>query len=64
MNIRFRRGPGQKPEFVHTLNGSALGLARVFIALLETGLEPDGRVRVPEVLVPLMGVDRIGPGGA
>ncbi len=61
MDIRFRREPGAKPEFVHTLNGSALGLARVLIAILETYQQPDGSVRVPDVLVPLMGVERIGP---
>lgn len=64
LNLRFRRDPGAKPEFVHTLNGSSLGLARVMVAIMEAYLEPDGSVRVPEVLVPLMGVDRIGPPGA
>ncbi len=62
MNIRFRRHPGAKPEFVHTLNGSALGLARTLIAILETNQQPDGTVRVPDVLVPLVGTEVIGPG--
>ena len=62
MDIRFRRNPGAKPEFVHTLNGSALGLARVLVAVIETYQQPDGSVRVPDVLVPLMGVERLGPG--
>ena len=62
MDIRFRREPGAKPEFLHTLNGSALGMARVLIAVLETYQQPDGTVRVPDVLVPLMGVDRLGAG--
>ena len=61
MDIRFRRQAGGKPEFVHTLNGSSLGLARTLIAVLENGLQPDGAVRIPDVLVPLMGVERIGP---
>ncbi len=61
MDIRYRPRPGAKPEFVHTLNGSALGLARVLIAILETYQQPDGSVRVPDALVPLMGTDRIGP---
>lgn len=64
LDIRFRRAKGAKPEFVHTLNGSQLGLARVLIAILETYQQPDGSVRVPDVLVPLMGVDRIGPARA
>jgi seryl-tRNA synthetase len=62
MDIRFRRQRGAKPEFVHTLNGSALGLARTLIALLETHLQPDGSVRIPAALVPYLGVERIGPG--
>ena len=64
MDIRFRPVRGAKPEFVHTLNGSALGLARTLIAVLETYQEPDGGVRIPPALVPLMGVDRIGRGAA
>ncbi len=64
MNIRYRAARNAKPDFVHTLNGSALGLARTFIAVLEHYQEPDGSVRIPEVLVPLIGVDRIGPGRA
>lgn len=48
--IRFRSGGGAKPELVHTLNGSGLAIPRVLAALLENGLEADGRVRVPEVL--------------
>lgn len=64
LDVRFRREKGQKPEFVHTLNGSHFGLARLLIAIIETGEQPDGSVKVPDVLVPLMGVDRIGPGRA
>jgi seryl-tRNA synthetase len=62
MDIRYRSAKGAKPEFVHTLNGSALGLARTFVAVLETGQQEDGSVRVPDVLAALMGTDRIGPG--
>ena len=61
LDVRFRRAAGAKPEFVHTLNGSMLGLARVWIAIVESGLQQDGSVRLPEVLVPLMGADRIVP---
>lgn len=46
-NIRFRRKPGDKPEFVHTLNGSGLALPRILIALLENNQQEDGTVRVP-----------------
>lgn len=64
LDLRFRREKGAKPEFVHTLNGSHFGLARTWIAVVENGLQPDGSVKIPEVLVPYMGTDRIGPGRA
>jgi seryl-tRNA synthetase len=50
MAIRHRPEPGARPELVHTLNGSALGMARTFAAILETYQRPDGSVDVPEVL--------------
>jgi len=53
--IRFRRNAGDKPEFVHTLNGSGLALPRIMIAILENYQMEDGRVCVPEVLLPWMG---------
>jgi seryl-tRNA synthetase len=58
-NLRFRPGPGEKPEYVHTLNGSALALPRLMVALIETYQEEDGRVGLPEVLQEKMGVDRL-----
>ena len=54
-NIRFRREPGSKPEFVHTINGSGLALPRTMIALLENYQEPDGSIVIPPVLRPYMG---------
>ena len=63
-NLRFRPGPGKKPEYVHTLNGSALALPRVFAALLETYQEEDGSVTVPEPIRPYVGLERIGPPAA
>ena len=54
-NVKFRRGPGARPEFVHTLNGSGLGLPRTLIAVLENYQQADGSVVVPEVLRPWMG---------
>ena len=57
--IRFRE-KGGKPEFVHTLNGSGLGLPRTLIAVLENYQNDDGSITVPEVLRPYMGgVERI-----
>ncbi|HBV86627.1 MAG TPA: serine--tRNA ligase [Desulfosporosinus sp.] len=59
-NIRFRRGPKGKPEFVHTLNGSGLAIGRTVAAIMENYQEKDGRVRVPKALQPYMGVEYIG----
>lgn len=58
-NLRFRRAQAEKPEFVHTLNGSALALPRVLAALLETHQEQDGSVSLPEVLHPYVGSERL-----
>ena len=60
-NIRYRPAPGAKPEFVHTLNASGLAFPRTIIAILENCQEPDGAVRIPEALVPFMGVERLLP---
>ncbi len=49
-NIRFKRGPKEKPEFVHTLNGSGLAIGRTVAALLEHYQTKDGQVRIPTVL--------------
>jgi seryl-tRNA synthetase len=61
-NIRYRPGPGQKPELVHTLNGSGLALPRVLIAVLETHQRADGSIVVPEPLRRFVGADAIGAG--
>ena len=61
-NIRYRKAEGEKPEYVHTLNGSGLALPRIVIALLENYQQPDRSVVVPEVLRPYMGgLERIQP---
>jgi len=54
-NIRYRPERGAKPRFVHTLNGSGLGLPRVMIAVMENYQQADGTIVVPEVLRPWMG---------
>ncbi|OZB89993.1 serine--tRNA ligase [Paenibacillus sp. XY044] len=54
-NIRFRPEPKAKPEFVHTLNGSALAVGRTVAAILENYQQTDGSVAVPDVLQPYMG---------
>ncbi|MGB6338174.1 MAG: aminoacyl--tRNA ligase-related protein, partial [Candidatus Aminicenantaceae bacterium] len=61
-NIRFRRQPKSKPEFVHTLNGSGVALGRTVSALLESYQQEDGSVLIPEILRSYMdGLDRITP---
>lgn len=58
--IRYRPTEGKGNELVHTLNGSALAVPRVWAALVETHRRPDGRVDVPEPLRPYMrGIDVI-----
>ena len=62
LQTRFRDGGAGgkgKPELVHTLNGSAFGMLRVVAALLENNQEEDGGVRVPEVLRPYVGRERL-----
>ena len=58
-NLRYRPAPGEKPEFVHTLNGSALALPRLVVALLETYQQEDGSIRVPEGLQDRLGLSVI-----
>lgn len=58
-NIRFRNGPKEKPQFVHTLNGSGVAVGRTVAAILENYQNADGTVTVPEVLRPYMGTDLI-----
>jgi len=60
MNLRYRSAPDARPELLHTLNGSGLGMSRTYAALLETHLQADGSIRVPEALQPHFGADRIG----
>lgn len=58
-DIKFRRGPKEKPEYVHTLNGSGLAVGRTVSAILENYQQADGSVIVPEALRPYMGCDVI-----
>ncbi len=54
-NIRYRPSPSEKPQFVHTLNGSALGVPRAYDALFETYQQRDGTVLIPEPLRAYLG---------
>ena len=57
--IKFRREPKAKPEYVHTLNGSGVAIGRTVAAILENYQQEDGSVVVPDALRPYMGVDVI-----
>ena len=71
LNIRYRptssRGGGthadddrqKTTEYVHTLNGTALAVPRVIIAILENFQTREGKVHIPEVLVPWMGGSKV-----
>jgi seryl-tRNA synthetase len=60
MNLRFKRGGGAKPEFVHTLNGSGLAVGRTWIAILENYQQADGSILIPEILQSYMnGLEKI-----
>lgn len=58
-NIKFKRTPKDKAQFVHTLNGSGLAVGRTVAAILENYQNADGSVTIPQALVPFMGTDKI-----
>ena len=61
-NIKYRSKDGGKAEYIHTLNGSGVALARTMIALLESYQNADGTVTIPKALRPYMdGKDKIAP---
>lgn len=60
LNVRFKDDDG-KNKYVHMLNGTAIALSRAMIAVLENYQDADGSIRVPAVLVPFCGFDRILP---
>ena len=59
-NIRYRPAAGEKPRFVHTINGSGVAFSRIVASLLEHHQQADGTVRVPRALRPYLGADVIG----
>jgi seryl-tRNA synthetase len=58
-NIRYRPIGAKKAEFLHTLNGSGLAVGRTYLAILENYQQPDGTIKVPDVLVPYMNRDTV-----
>ena len=57
--IRFKSAKGGKSQYAHTLNGSGLAVGRTWIAIVENFQQADGSVKLPEVLWPYMGVEKI-----
>lgn len=49
-NIRFKRTPNDKPEFLHTLNGSGLATSRLIVSIIEHYYDGEGKIKVPNVL--------------
>ena len=58
-SIRYKNGPKDKAQLVHTLNGSGVAIGRTTAAILENYQNADGSVTVPEALIPYMGIDVI-----
>ncbi|HWQ95422.1 MAG TPA: serine--tRNA ligase, partial [Gammaproteobacteria bacterium] len=55
MQARWRNPETNKPELVHTLNGSGLAVGRTLVAIMENGQDKDGNIRIPTALRPYMG---------
>jgi len=60
LNLRYR-GQDGKVRFCHTLNNTVIASPRVLVAILENGQQEDGSVRIPDVLVPLVGKEVLAP---
>ncbi len=58
-SIRFKNGPKEKAQLVHTLNGSGVAVGRTTAAILENYQNADGTVTIPEALIPYIGTDII-----
>lgn len=61
LKARFKRRGGKKTELVHTLNGTAIAIARALIPLLENHQQADGSIRIPAALRPYLGRDVLAP---
>jgi seryl-tRNA synthetase len=58
MNLRYKDADG-KNRHPHILNGSGTALARLFVALIETGQQPDGSIAIPEPIQPYLRTESI-----
>jgi seryl-tRNA synthetase len=59
--IRYRENGGGRPQLVHTLNGTAIAVSRTLIPILENYQQPDGSIRLPQVLVHYLGKKELTP---
>jgi seryl-tRNA synthetase len=59
LNVRYKVAGEKGTHFVHTLNGTAIAISRALIAIIENYQQADGSILIPEVLRPLVGMDRI-----
>ena len=60
LNIKYRDSKTKKPEFIHTLNGTAFAIGRMLIAIIENYQQKDGSILVPKVLQKYTGFKKIG----
>ena len=59
MKLRYRPDKNAKPQYPHTLNGSALAVGRTLIAILENFQQKDGSINIPKALQPYLGIEKI-----
>jgi seryl-tRNA synthetase len=55
LNIRYREKTGEKSEFVHTLNSTAIAIQRTIVAIVENYQQKDGSIKIPKALIPYTG---------
>jgi len=60
LNARYKVKGEKGTHFLHTLNGTAIAISRALVAILELYQQADGSVRIPEVLQPYVGLERLG----
>ena len=54
LNIRYRDRAHEETKFVHTLNSTAIATGRTIVAIIENFQQRDGRIKIPDVLIPYM----------
>jgi len=62
LNARYKVKGEKGTHFLHTLNGTAIAISRALVAILELYQQADGSVRIPDVLQPYIGINRVASG--